>query len=360
MKRVFVALWMLALGCTSADEPVDPFQYPVDQPGPFQAGFHSVEITYTPGPGLEARQITVNVWYPTEVTSGIEARYMDAFPDAEAFVDAPLAPAMNGATYPVHVYSHGHRGFGGTSAFLMRHFASHGWMVVAPDHLTNTLLDNVDPKLSELYVWRGTDIRASLDTVENLEFVDAEYGVPDTTNVLMSGHSFGAYSTWLVGGASVDVAAVRAECEAGELDQGDCAEAEFEMYASGLSDSRVKALMPMAGTINRTWFPGDAHTTVLSPVLFMSGTADQVGQAEQYETIDGVDFTWLDIDGGCHQMFALGGCSLISDETAFQIVNSYGLAFGRKTIQGDDSEHVLALMNGSVLADERVSFQQKP
>ncbi len=32
---------------------------------------------------------------------------------------------------PVQVYSHGDRGFPGTSHFLMRYFASHGWVSVA-------------------------------------------------------------------------------------------------------------------------------------------------------------------------------------------------------------------------------------
>ena len=72
--------------------------------------------------------------------------------------------------YPVHVYSHGNMGFGGASPFLMRHFASHGWVVVAPDHTGNTFTDHDNSLMPELVFRRPKDIADSVDWL--FEFPD--------------------------------------------------------------------------------------------------------------------------------------------------------------------------------------------
>ena len=55
--------------------------------------------------------------------------------------------------YPVLVFSHGSL-YGGSSAFLARHFASHGWVVAAPDH-TGHLLDYGD-SVTSLFIFVHT------------------------------------------------------------------------------------------------------------------------------------------------------------------------------------------------------------
>ena len=73
-------------------------------------------------------------------------------------------------------------------------------------------------------------------------------------NVLMSGHSFGAsYSTWGISGASYDQ--IEQSCETGDgLEEGSCSNQELSIFTSGmLSDDRIKAALPLAGTIRKTF-----------------------------------------------------------------------------------------------------------
>lgn len=44
--------------------------------------------------------------------------------------------------FPLVVYSHGNGGLRYVSAFLTEHLASHGFIVVAPDHVGNTAIDS--------------------------------------------------------------------------------------------------------------------------------------------------------------------------------------------------------------------------
>ena len=66
--------------------------------------------------------------------------------------------------------------------------------------------------------------------------------------------------------------------------------------------------------------------------------------------------SWLEIEGGCHQLFGLGSCGLISDEIGFRIVHSYSLAFGREHILGDQSADTLGLLDGSIELDSAASL----
>ncbi|MFP6684739.1 MAG: hypothetical protein VB934_08505, partial [Polyangiaceae bacterium] len=137
------ALVMMLGGCGSGEDspPLvvpDPFNYAVQDDGPFAAGYRTIETTYSSLAGAGERTITVNLWYPTQDTDGEPPRYELFLLDPDVFADASLAPSAYGGTYPVWVHSHGHTGFGGNSSEVWRHLATHGWVVVAPDHKDNT------------------------------------------------------------------------------------------------------------------------------------------------------------------------------------------------------------------------------
>jgi hypothetical protein len=82
--------------------------------------------------------------------------------------------------------------------------------------------------------------------------------------------------------------------------------------------------------------------------LFLTGTEDEVGLTEQFDTYTGVDRTWVEIEGGCHQAFALGGCSGIDTDVAYGIVDAYALAFGRAHVLGDTTAEVVDVVTGAV------------
>lgn len=343
------------LACSGPADPgseaVDGLALAVDAPGPFHPGYRLVELVYDPGLGEGERAIDVHIWYPTESTDFDEVHYTyEVFTEAAVVPDAPLAPSAYGETYPVHAYSHGDRGFGGSSAFLARHLASHGWITVAPDHVDNLTFDNVQPRPTSLYVHRPRDLSAALDQLE----ADAELGaVADTSRVLLSGHSYGNYTTWSAGGASFE--AVDEACAA---EAWDCTSAEYDAFAAGLGDDRIVATVPMAGTIDRSLFGPTGHRSQHGPVLFMSGSEDPIGQAAHYEAMDTLDFTWIDIEGACHNAFALGACFTLETEEGFAIIDTYALAFARAHVLGDTDATVRGILDGSVEVSERVAFQR--
>jgi len=336
-------------------EPVDPFAWSVLEDGLFNTGFRSWDVVYE-SPVGETRTILLNVWYPTEAGSGDPVAYLDGLQaDSEAFGNAEIAESVYAKGYPVHVYSHGDRGWGGTSADLMRAFASHGWVVIAPDHTGNTLVDNTQPRPTALYVHRPSDITASLDALEALDAGDP-LAAADTSRVLMSGHSFGCYTTWANSGATYDPVSLESHCL--DLDEGSCSEEELAAFVSGeLADPRVGAGITLAGSISRGFFGPDGHQGVQGPMLLMSGTSDNEGTPESWDSLQGIERTWVELEGGCHQTFALGVCSSLDTEEGFHIVNSYALAFGRKHVLGDSTAEVDAVLDGSVIVSEKARLE---
>ncbi len=329
----------------------------VDEPGPYNTGYRTIEHTYEVSPG-ESRQILVNIWYPTEEIEGTSARYLGVIRDSDSFADASLAQSpWSDGRFPVQVYSHGDQGFGGTAAQLMRHFASHGWVSIAPDHTGNTLDNNLDPRPPAMRIWRSLDISASIDAASQLtgEFE----GVLRTDQVFMSGHSFGGFTVWASAGASFDSGAVSTQCQLDAMPL--CTPEEVGIFESGVVDSRLVAAMTIAGNYREAWFGNDGFETVDIPVFALSGTADPRGHAEEFELIDGVDLTWVDVEGACHESFTFGGgCTTIETEEAFTIVDAYALAMARHYVLSDESLEVLNLLSGETFPNEKVeTFRAK-
>ena len=214
-----------ALGCTGSakdgvidgrdtGEHVDPMSWAVDERGPFGVGYQSIMKTYAPGAGVDARTIRLDVWYPTEDESGITATYAVGT-DTEVMENATVAEPVHSAGFPVHVHSHGYRGFGATSAFLSRYLASHGWVTIAPSHTQNTIIDHVDPLPFAHFFHRPMDVTTALDALPDI--------LPevDTSTVVLSGHSFGSYTTWASGGATYDLDSVALMSATGDGIEGD-------------------------------------------------------------------------------------------------------------------------------------------
>ncbi len=328
---------------------------PVTEAGSYRVGLRILTVDYVSPATGETRTIPVNVWYPTEDTSGGAGLYAEAFADDQVLVDATPAPSVHPNGYPVHVYSHGDQGFGGTSAFVMRHFASHGWVAVAPDHVNNTLFDNVEPRPVAHYVHRPLDITHSLNTLEAAAFLPSP---ADTARTLMSGHSFGCYTTWGIMGATYAQDRIDARCAA-EGDDEPCPGTVRESFRLPLGDPRVVAAIPMAGGYRDRWYGDDGYRAVRGPMMFLSGSADEVGQAAQWERLTGIDFTWIDLEGGCHQSFALSVCETLEPALGQSLVDTYALAFGRRHILGDGDPQVAGILDGSVSLSARVSLRQR-
>lgn len=354
---------LMVIGCNAGpsaaptEPPPDLLSYEVQETGPYAAGYLTLSTRYVDPLGSE-RELDVAVWYPAQAEEGTSPVYSKLFADKDVFEGAPLALPARSAGYPVLVHSHGYRGYPGNSADLMRHFASHGWVVVAPAHRNNTLLDSVDPLPLEHFFHRPLDMRQALDAAAEEPFFSAGL---DLQSVMVSGHSFGTYTTWALAGASYDVERMTKECQAmGKLAEQSCSEASLAVFEAGLSDTRVRAALPMAGGWRSAFFGEQGHASVKVPVLFMTGTADSVdGQALFDAVSSDLNFRWLSIEGGCHQLFGYGDCPEIGNEEGFALVNAYALALGRRYVLNDDQARVVELLDGEKKLSPKAVMQKK-
>jgi predicted dienelactone hydrolase len=352
---LFALLLTLPLLACPPSEPASEFPdtlaWDPREAGPFQVGFAVWEITYTAPATGGPRTIPISVWYPTEDESGEAATYEVIFQDPQSWVDATPAPPVHAGGYPLLVYSHGDQGFAGSSPFLMRHFASHGWVALAPDHIGNTLTTNVAPLPMHLWITRAHDVTAAIDALQGEPGTLA--GHVDTSAVVLSGHSFGGFTAWISAGSEFDTAAVQAQCDSDRFADS-CTPQVLDEFSAGARDPRLVGAIPMAGTAEISWVGEDGLNAVQIPILQISGTldADPVSGVFDGRT-DSVDITWLEIEGGCHQTFALGSPCDLAAEDGFEMIVSYAFPFGRRQVLGDDRSITRGILDGSIAVDDR-------
>jgi len=199
---------------------------------PFVRGLHPVGVvTVESHDGARGRKLPLEIWYPADESH----RGEDLDPATQADyrpmpAQAPLpqaavrdaAPA--GGPHPVVAFSHGFGGHRCQSTFLCTHLASHGYVVVAPDHVGNTTVDVMmetlrifqsgegppDPaemmaRVHEVADLRPDDVSHALDRV--LEGGVPEAGRVDPARVGVAGHSFGGWTTLMVAGRDARVGA---------------------------------------------------------------------------------------------------------------------------------------------------------
>ena len=335
----------------------DPLTFAVDKDGPFMVGHRTREVTYTPPGNTGPHTISVELWYPSLDAEGETAKYIGIFSDPDVFEGASLAPPSNGKDFPVHVHSHGSSAFAAASPELAHYFASHGWIYVAPNHLGNTLgsPEGKDRPIT-IYYQRASDVSASLDMLVNLEAADPLAGKARTAHVVLSGHSFGGYTGWAAGGATFDVAAIQAKCDGGAFTNG-CRPDDIEVFKKGVGDSRIVAVIPMAGGNVDMFSDFDAPKR---PFLVMSGSEDTGASGQPiFDKVTTLDLTWLEFQGGCHQLFSLGGCARFDEKLGWSLVNTHALAFARRYVLGDKSARTTAIVTGTESLSEKVTYRHK-
>ena len=347
----------------SEDSKVSP---PSTKLGPHNIGFRTIEHTYTASHGdIPERKLTINIWYPTDDKKGEEPTYFGTWPvsifkafEGETVIkDANLA-APDGTTYPLLVTSHGANGFGASTATIHHFFASYGWVVAAPDHVTDTLSDVGQGSPAWLRLARPLDISASIDALEKLPATDPLAGKVDTKKVAMTGHSRGGVTTWAASGAKFDRSRIDAKCKSGGLKK--CTKAMLDGYEKGAHDKRIVCGIPMAGAGGfDPWFGDTGHAQAKVPQLQMSGSIDKDDPQQVFDKAGKVPLTWIDIKGGCHQAFAMGKCDKLPDKVGFPIIDTYALAFARHHVLDDSSASVMGLLDGSLSISKLVTLKRK-
>ena len=320
-------LWACSGGTEKTDLPSShpSLEWSVEDKGPYNVGYTSQNTSYS----LlgDERNTLINIWYPTEDDTGEAARYFSIAPDEEVFVEASWAEPADGGEYPLLVFSHGSWLYGGSSAFLPRHFASHGWVVVAPDHTDHLLSDYGDEvEASTLYL-RPNNTSAAIDLMGG-------YGRTIATDrVILAGFSFGAVDSWMSAGALMNMDGLMASCS--ESFPSGCQAEELDLFSQGFDDPRIVGIIPMAGAGRYEWISVAGRSQLDVPVLLMSGTEDDDDPQTLMDGIEGTDITWLSIEGGCHQLFSVGSCPAISTEEGYAIVRSHALDFARDILLKD-------------------------
>jgi predicted dienelactone hydrolase len=334
--------------------------WPPNLPGPYNVGYRNVALTYVPASDGVTRTIQLNVWYPTTDATGTPAVYFAGLPipHDDVFQDAKLAPPVDAAGYPLHLFSHGHLGYGGSAPYMVRHFATHGWVVIAPDHTGNTTIDNSAPRPPGIYWWRETDDVACLDWLDKLPAGDPLYQKVRTERTFLSGHSFGSMDTWGLAGAPYDAAMIAANCAAG-VTEIDCSDVAMAKYKAGFRDKRVIAAAQLAGGVGEGVFAADAPSHVQVPILMMTGTADTGHPSAPLwdPLLHGI---WIEITGACHQTFGLGDCEApMTAQVGPPIVWTYTLAFARAQVLGDTGAQVAGIMDGTTQVSPLAAFHIK-
>ncbi|MEL7350567.1 MAG: alpha/beta hydrolase [Cyanobacteria bacterium J06560_5] len=228
-----------------------------------------------------------DIYYPIAIETALEAA-----------LETPLEDI------PVIAISHGVASNRETLSYLAKHFASHGYGVVVPEHI-GTDTDKFRRFLSgwegspnpEEFILRPQDITAVLDALEAEQQRDRDLAHWDLASVGILGHSLGGYTALSVGGAPLNQNPLSESCtelsnwipiNPSMLIQCEISSLSNESVPAA-ADSRIKAVVALNPVASHVL--GRAGLEQIDiPVMIVSGENDVFTPAvpEQIEP-----FNWL-------------------------------------------------------------------
>jgi predicted dienelactone hydrolase len=253
LRSGLLAWFVLALAgaFSPAEAGLRRLAYPVvtpSEPGYFAVGRSSFTAVDAE---RENRTLTLDVWYPVDPIddSGPFSVYDLLFAGIESDVARADVPVSREGRFPLIVFSHGSNGIRFQSFFLMETLASHGFIVVAPDHAGNTAADpifgTVDP-FPVVVVNRPLDVSFVIDVMlaRDADPLDPFSGRLRSDQIGVAGHSFGAFTALAMASG----------------------------FASVPSDPRVRVIVPIspaAGILS-----DDELRSIRIPMMVLGGTSD--------------------------------------------------------------------------------------
>jgi predicted dienelactone hydrolase len=272
-------------------------------PGSHAVGYREFATT-----GAQEQPLAVRAWYPAVRTNAepppidytAPNKFGEAITPGEQITSighalADAQPEQADEPYPLVVFSHGFSLSPIVYSTLVEHYASQGYVVLAPEH--NESFDGSLTGFWQELIDRPVDISRTIDYAEQLTKPgEALAGLIDLDNVAVVGHSYGGYTALAAAGARFDFAAYKTRCAALTADDPlnfFCApianeskmakRAGLDEVPSGLwpsfGDPRVTAAISMAGDA----YPFDQRglAALKVPIMAMGGTID-----------DGTPYTW--------------------------------------------------------------------
>ena len=221
---------------------------------------------------------------------------------ARPFAVALYLPQGLAQPAPVVVISHGLGSSPAAFIYLARHLASHGFVVVVPQHigsdasrrealLSGIVGSDVSP---DEFIDRPLDITATLDQLEQLAQSDPTLrGRMDLQTVGAIGHSFGGYTVLALAGADPNVPRLRQECtnprptlNAAPVLQ--CLGDNLP-FDGTLRDPRIKAVFAISPVTSVVLGP-ESMSKIQIPTLLMGGSEDFIASTVQEQIHP---FVWL-------------------------------------------------------------------
>ncbi|MBM4395805.1 MAG: hypothetical protein FJ087_08955 [Deltaproteobacteria bacterium] len=188
-------------------------------PGPYPVGVRTVVLVDPAHRNADGspRTLKTEIWYPTTDDQRGKPKYAyDPKEDAteaarrkigtielgKGYVDAVKdAPVRRGERFPLVLFSHGAFGIRFQSIFVTVPLASHGYVVVSPDHQGNTLYDILVTGYDQSRVFqsvldRPIDLLFLLDEMGRWDADPANefHQTIEADNVGVVGHSLGGYA----------------------------------------------------------------------------------------------------------------------------------------------------------------------
>ncbi len=348
-----LSLFFATAACVAADLP-DP-----EQPGPYPVGVTTITLRDHDRAGHNGkgpRVLPTEIWYPAaDETRGLPPNRLSDFflknraPELalllfagfgvelsevdETFKNFAVRDArIRDGEFPLLLFSHGNGGMRMQNAFWCEHMASHGYIVMAPDHVGNCAVTFIDGTPEAYDASREGRERSAKDRPRDLSFLIDEMGrmnrgndsrflgKVDMTRIGAAGHSFGGFTcTWLINDDPRVKAIIPMAGVAGERVNYDCPVMLFIAKEDAtLSAERVELIRKYyeesRGPRYSVEFKDGGHFSFTEMHQLKADFGDGVGQGKRVATGEPVVYPPMDL--------------------VFPLVNGYSTAFFGKYLKG--------------------------